>query len=510
MRSPVPRVAAAVIFVLAVTGVALWFHGGGTAPVFADFLEPILEAKTVRYKMITEMKGPPAGTATTEVMMLDATRSRSEMEVEMPDKSKFMTVHIRDGGQGKTLLLNPAEKRATVFNYANMPEDRKAKPNDPFWFRSLLLDARDTPDVKREALGEKDIDGRRVVGIRISLPAGVFRVWGDPKTGLPVRIEATVAIMPNVKMTISDFAFNVDMDESLFSVEPPAGYEVIQVQRTPSDESPSEEEDLIAMFRYYSELSGGRFPDLLDMMWLSQTVRTQRWLADHLVQPRKSMAKRNEEGSEAQAKLQRGMMFTVLLPKEADSHYAGKGVSLGAADMPIFWYRPKDAKKYRVIYADLSTREADTPPSVPVAPHARLEKDLIEMFRCYSQLSDGPFPDSLDVGSLMVIVIMKKSALTFLEEPPKPSANQEREMAEALVTLHRGSIFTDLLPKEADSHYAGKGVSLGAADTPIFWYRPKDAKKYRVIYADLSVREAETPPGVPDAQPVPAPSSPKK
>ena len=78
------------------------------------------------------------------------------------------------------------------------------------------------------------------------------------------------------------------------------------------------------MFRYYSELSGGRFPDLLDMTWLSQTVRTQKWLADHLEQPRKPMAKRNEEGSEAQAKLQRGMMFTVLLPKEADSHYAGK------------------------------------------------------------------------------------------------------------------------------------------------------------------------------------------
>ena len=99
------------------------------------------------------------------------------------------------------------------------------------WFRSLLLDARDKPDVKRESLGEKDIDGRRVVGFRISLPAAVFSVWGDPKTGLPVRIEATMAMMPNVKITMSDFEFNVDMDESLFSVEPPAGYEVIQVQR---------------------------------------------------------------------------------------------------------------------------------------------------------------------------------------------------------------------------------------------------------------------------------------
>ena len=60
----------------------------------------------------------------------------------------------------------------------------------------------------------------------------------------------------------------------------------------------------------------------------------------------------------------RGLGFVVELPREANAHYAGKGVSLGAPGMPIFWYRPKDAKKYRVIYADLSVREADAPPNV--------------------------------------------------------------------------------------------------------------------------------------------------
>ena len=28
----------------------------------------------------------------------------------------------------------------------------------------------------------------------------------------------------------------------------------------------------------------------------------------------------------------------------------------------------------------------------------QMEKDLIEMFRQYSELSDGPFPDKLDMG----------------------------------------------------------------------------------------------------------------
>lgn len=45
------------------------------------------------------------------------------------------------------------------------------------------------------------------------------------------------------------------------------------------------------------------------------------------------------------------------------------------------------------------------------------------------------------------------------------------------------------LPPQADAHYAGKGISLGAPNTPIFWYKPTGAEKYRVIYADLSVKE---------------------
>ena len=43
-----------------------------------------------------------------------------------------------------------------------------------------------------------------------------------------------MAMTPGVKSTMSDFVFNVEMDESLFSVEPPAGYEVI-IKQGPND-----------------------------------------------------------------------------------------------------------------------------------------------------------------------------------------------------------------------------------------------------------------------------------
>ena len=498
MRSPVSRVAAAVIFVLAITGVAVWFHGGGVTFVFADYVRPILEAKTVKYKMTTEMKGPPAITGTAQVMMLNASRSRTETEVEMPNMPKHKTVTIWDGSQGKSLHLQPAQKRATLHDYVNMPKDKTPNQNPLGGLRAMLLDSENKRYDKREPLGKRDIDGRQVDGFRISLAGGVFSVWGDPKTGLPVRVEAITAMTPNAKITMSDFEFNVEMDESLFSLEPPAGYEVTVVRSPTNDGSPDEEKDLIGFLRIFSKFSSGTFPDSLEMESLWGIVHRRVHIFHSLEEPPKPEVKQREELSEAVSILQHALRFVFQLPPEADSHYAGKNVSLGSADTPIFWYRPKETKAYRVVYADLSVREAETPPSVPVA-QPETDQDLIEMFREYSKWSGGPFPDSVDELKLFLPIMGYPSMVT--EKPHQASAKLQQETAKALLRLERGLMFTKLLPPEADAHYAGKRVSLGSADTPIFWYRPKDSKKYRAIYADLSVHESGTPPSVPVAQP---------
>ena len=231
-----------------------------------------------------------------------------------------------------------------VLTMTNMPKGKIPIDKDPLgWLRLLLLDARDKPDVKREPLGEKDIDGRRVVGFRVNTNGTVMSLWGDPKTGLPIRAEMTMAMFANAKMTLSDFVFNLDMDESLFSTEPPAGYTVQDMGKI--DLSPAEEKDLIETFREYSQLKQSLFPDALDMRSIMQIV-AEKFVPGLAGEPNEEQMQKMVE---AQTRLQRGLMFAVVLPPDADAHYAGKGVSLGAADTPIFWYRPKDSKKYRVI-----------------------------------------------------------------------------------------------------------------------------------------------------------------
>ena len=210
--------------------------------------------------MTVEMKGPPAITITSEEMVLDAARSRTETGLS----GNLTTIQITDWRQGKSLCLVPDSKQATVLEYPNA-QNASNDPSD--WFRLFSLAAQDAlhkPDLKSEPLGEKLLEGRRAVGFRITADRGVpIDLWGDPKTGRTVRIEMTMGIDHNMKMTMSDFVFNAEMDESLFSVEPPPGY---TVRHEKVDNSPDEEKDLIEMLREYTKLTSGAFPESLDQM----------------------------------------------------------------------------------------------------------------------------------------------------------------------------------------------------------------------------------------------------
>jgi anti-sigma factor RsiW len=388
MRSPIHRVSVAAVFVLAVTGIALLFHGGGATVAFADFIAPILEAKNARFKVVTEVKGPPVMKVTGQVMALGAARSRQQMQLSIPGTSETQEmVMIFDWVRRKSLTLVPKAKTAVVASLENLTEEQIAKQDMFASFRSILLDARNKEGINREALGEREIDGRRVVGFRVHGKGMVVDLWGDPTTGLPVSAEVTMALTGDTKTTMSDFTFNLQMDESLFSVDPPVGY---TVQNINVDVSPPEEQDLITALREYQAFSGGVFPDSIELQKMMEGVGRQLG-AKIAEKPDEGNEKLSEEQlrdnlqvemqklTAVQMRLQRGILFALAtLPPEADAHYAGKGVSFGQADAPIFWYRLKDSPTYRVINADLSARDSETPPDVPNAQRLSVSPNQVD------------------------------------------------------------------------------------------------------------------------------------
>ena len=77
---------------------------------------------------------------------------------------------------------------------------------------------------------------------------------------------------------------------------------------------------------------------------------------------------------------------------------------------------------------------------------------------------------------------MAKQGITK-DKPPTAEQMQQ------IVKVSRGFQFALSLPPETDAHYAGADAKLGDATRAVFWYLPEKSKKYRVIYADFSVKE---------------------
>ena len=77
------------------------------------------------------------------------------------------------------------------------PRTRRPKTQIPWAAGVRSFSRPGNPGVKREPLGEKDIDGRHVIGFRLTTAAAVIDVWGDPKTGMPVRLDMATTMMPS-------------------------------------------------------------------------------------------------------------------------------------------------------------------------------------------------------------------------------------------------------------------------------------------------------------------------
>jgi outer membrane lipoprotein-sorting protein len=357
MRRPMARYFAVAAACLAV--VAAWMlvpRRQSTAHAFNVFAEAIVNAKSASFLMDVDIEGQPKKEF--KAYYLAPGKYRNEWQG---------TVGIVDFSAGKSVTLIPQQKLAVVMNMKGLDQDpKKRQTMDAFGrLRELLAASRDAKDNEYQSLGEKEIDGHRALGFRHAHALGVISMWGDPRTGMPLFVETTYSGFPTTKSTMRDFQLNVALKPELFDMKVPADY---KVQQLDVDTSKFAERDLVEAFRRISELSGGEFLDALD------TASMSKVMIKYVV-----AASTKDKGDDATLELMkksvtigRGISFALKLPEAAEAHYAGKGVKLGEPERPIFWYKPEGSKKYRVIYADLTVKDADRAPEVPGA--VRLEK----------------------------------------------------------------------------------------------------------------------------------------
>lgn len=339
-----------ILAVAAAVFLALWLGMPRHSTAFGDFLTPLIDAKSAKFKMVIKTDVQPKPIEMT-AYYLAPHLFRQEFQG---------TVNVADFSRGQMLGLDPAHKRATIFKMTNFDEI-KNKGNQPGHLfgnlQTALAEYRAHKKGQLEELGEKELDGRRVFGFRLTAPTMAQTIWGDMATGNVVSIDATIPGPPKSHVVFSDFTFDLPLDASLFSVDPPADYQVISLDL---DVSPATEEEFIAALRQLTDAVEGEFPSSLDVAGFGKALAK-------VLKAKATGEETNKEQMAEAFKIGKGMNFAVTLPADAEAHYAGKGVKRQDPKVPVFWYKPAGSQSYRVIYNDLSRGAAGASPEVPGA-----------------------------------------------------------------------------------------------------------------------------------------------
>ncbi len=341
MNNKITKFAAAAAIIVAAF-IGLQYLGepvGITSSVYAEVAQQLQNARTLLYTLTTStwVEGMP------DVEMEVAFKEPGYMRMTMPGGY----VSVMDYVQGKGLSVIPARKQFVEIEMSNLPDDGGRRQFD------AIEKLRSLPDRADEVLGEREIDGRRVQGFRVTEEGVTNTVWIDPKTRELVEVEVQFDNAPGMSATMTDFRFNAELADSLFDLTPPDGYTRVGLQ---VDVSEASDQDLIEFLRLWSTWTkDGTFPPTLNPVELAKVSMEMQKAGKF--GPDQTTEQQNVEHA---MKMTRAMMFVMKLPVESNWRYAGENVKYGDAQTPIFWYGPAGSQTYRVIYGDLTVK--DVPP----------------------------------------------------------------------------------------------------------------------------------------------------
>jgi outer membrane lipoprotein-sorting protein len=393
----ITRLAVAAIILVATGMLVFWGIGGGPAKVaFADVVKALDRLRSATYDFTSEFKNPVDGktsTATSKGYFLAPSLERVEALMGSGENTA-RSIMILDSLAAKAITLLPEEKKAVIINISTTEKSTGGTANMFETVRQLVLEGSTDSGRKVEFLGKKEINGTPAVGFRTHNNMSDVTLWADPQTARLVRVEFD-RLGGGGRGVMSNFRYDIELEPSLFSLEPPAGY-TVQTQTV----TKPVEEDLINVLRFVAEHNNCTFPDsivpsdksLMLALQAETKSESEKLLKTPEVQERMEKLKaqygKDNDGfkkawmkewmemagpiTQNIQKYMWGVGFYTMLQPENDSHYAGKDVQMGTPDRAILWYKPTGASKYRVIYADLSIKEM-VPDDVQKLPDAKRE-----------------------------------------------------------------------------------------------------------------------------------------
>ena len=350
MKSPVTKIAAAAVIIAAILVLVHYLSGpvNIAAPAFADMMEQICKAQTICYTKTCILENRPGFTIKEMVMEPGLVRS------ERPDG--YISIH--DFNKRITLWLDSERKKAEITEQVGGPPIPRLF-NYVEWISTLHES--DSVLFETECAGTEKVNGQLAT---VFVVKGKMKntkeitVWVDPKTNLPLRAKViewdtlgsddTLTKITNI---YSEFAWNVDLAPSLFSLEPPADYTVEKRRILLPDRRPGPQ-DLIAALRLWADVSGGTFPETIEKLTELKSQMLQEYDADgHPM----------GEYKKTVTTIKNALLFVKFQKLHGEWHYAGEGIEVGDVEMPICWFKlVSPPNTYRVIFGDLHEENIDS------------------------------------------------------------------------------------------------------------------------------------------------------
>jgi outer membrane lipoprotein-sorting protein len=330
--------------ILATAGGLLYFASFPPASATTEFTEvarKLHDAHTLSFRQTTKITGQEAQTAQISYMVPGLVRSEGE-PVGGP-------VSIMDMTHGKTLILNPADKSALLLE----EPPAEGRPRKLDLAASMIEYMRGLAQKEGEPAGEKVLGDVHARGFRVKEQGQDMTVWIDLQKRLPLLVEVTGrALGLEFRIAFADIRLDPKFDESLFSLDPPAGY---AVRKAGAKLFMTPEEAVVRMLRSYAENTGGSFPSRIDDFNAFKQAFS------------KTKAKKVFEAEVLENAAAAGIIGAFTQAMNDRYGYKANGVKLGDATSIIFWYKPAGQTTYRVVYGDLHMGDvaADKLPEKP-------------------------------------------------------------------------------------------------------------------------------------------------
>ncbi len=373
MRSPLTKLAAAAVVVLAcVIGVSLW-RTTGSGLALADVLARIEQVKVFRFQWSDKITGDKPYNSEVRGTMLISQEYGSQWTKEEADPNGGWSTSqevYRSPDMKTWTIIHPKQKKYLRLEYDDRQAEQFAEQmqeRDPRTLTKRIL------KYKYESMGRATMDGIEAEGFRTSDPNWTLanqymenirridvKMWADVKTRLPVRYEEAY-VHPD-KFTghfvIYDLQWNVPVAAAEFKPIIPDGY-TGRVVKYPAHIT---EEAAIQGLKVWVELLA-KYPDPEIVTNIGDVAPTVLRLAETSDTGAAMRLREETKGltdDEISNKLVDFLMpirglaifYSRLQQDEKDPAYYGKTVTPKDADKVLMRWKVSD-NEYRVIFGDL-------------------------------------------------------------------------------------------------------------------------------------------------------------